>query len=114
MWHVRRNKECLPSLYNVINDRIAFADTNFDVAFQLVKIFFRINQVEIVARVGAFDNHDEEIAAIIQILVAHRWLEVLAVFFNPALLIDLRLHSLGHTTGTWRSRTRFGSEFSHG
>src|ERR1700736_3459941 len=91
MRHVRRNKERLPFLYDVIDDPITFADANFDVALQLVKIFFRIHQVKIVARVRAFDDHDEEIASVIEILIAHRWLELFAVVFDPMSQVNWRL-----------------------
>ena len=76
----------------MIDDPVAFADAHFDVAFQLVKIFFRIDEMKIVPRVRALDHHHEKIAPIVKITVAHRRLEQVAVLFDPVLQIDRRLH----------------------
>ena len=67
----------------MIDDLFAFADAHFDVAFQLIKIFLRIDLVKIVPRVRALDHHDEKIAAVVEVLIAHRRFEFVAVFFDP-------------------------------
>ena len=76
----------------MIHDPIALADAHFDVALQLIKILFRIDQMKIVPRVGAFDDHHEEVAPVIKITVAHRRLEEMAVLFDPFVQIYRRLH----------------------
>jgi hypothetical protein len=52
--------------------------------------------VKIVPRVGPFNHHDEKIAAVIEITIAYRRFEFLAVFFDPILQINRRFHSLHH------------------
>jgi len=93
--HIRRNEKRFALVDNVINDAIAFADTHFNVAFELIEILFRIDQMKIVPRVGAFDDHHEKISAIIKIPVAYWRLEFLSILFNPLLNVNRRLHS-GH------------------
>ena len=73
--NIRRNKKRLTFAHEMIDDAIAFADAHLDIAFKLVKIFFRIDEMKIIPRVWPFDHHHEEIAAIIKIAVAHRRLE---------------------------------------
>src|SRR6516162_8683142 len=93
--HIGRNEECFALANNVINNRVAFADTHLNVTFELIEILFRINQMEIVPRVGAFDNHDKKIAPIVKIPVTHRRFEFIGVLCDPLLYINWRLHS-GH------------------
>ena len=71
---------------------IAFANAHLDVPLELVKILFRVDQMKIVPRVRTFDHHHEKIAAIIQVAVAHRWLEFVPVFLDPACQVDRGLH----------------------
>jgi hypothetical protein len=93
--HIGRNEKRFALVDNVINDAIAFANTHLNVAFELIEILFRINQMKIVPRVGAFDDHHKKISAIIKIPVAYWRLKFLSILFNPLLYVDRRLHS-GH------------------
>src|SRR4051812_42389390 len=88
--HVWRNEERVAFSNEVVDDVISFADPHLDVAFQLVKILLRVDEVEIVARVRADDHHHEEIAPIVQIAIAHRRLEQLAIVFDPLPQVDRR------------------------
>ena len=81
--NIRRDEEGLAFAYQVIDDPIAVTDAYFDVALQLVEVLFRIDQVKIVPGVRTLDNHDEKVAPVIEITVAHRRLELLSVFFDP-------------------------------
>jgi hypothetical protein len=92
MRNIRRNEECLPFPNEMIDDAIAFADANFDVAFKLIKILFRIDEMKIVPRVRTFDHHDKKIATVVKIAVAHRRLEEMTVLFDPVLQIYRRSH----------------------
>ena len=83
MRHIRRNEKRFALADNVINDAVAFADPHFDVTFELVEVFFRIHQVKIVPRVGAFDDHHKKIPAIVKIPVAHRRFEFVGVLLDP-------------------------------
>jgi len=85
--HIRRDEESLALSDEVIDDAIAFADADFDVALELEKIFLRIDEMKIVPGVWSFDDHDEKIAAIVEVAVADRRLEELAVRFDPAVEI---------------------------
>ena len=76
----------------MIDDPVAFADANFDVALELIKIFLGIDEVKIVPRVGPFDDHDEEIAAIIKVTIADRRLKQVAVRFDPGVDVDRWQH----------------------
>src|SRR5438132_9355045 len=60
MWSIRRNKERLSLAHEMIDDAVAFADANFDTAFELIKIFFRVAQVKIVPRVRPLDHHHKK------------------------------------------------------
>src|SRR4051812_19038766 len=62
--HIGRNEEGFALADEMIDDLVAFADADFDVPFELVKVFFRIDLVEIVPGVWALDDHDEKVAAI--------------------------------------------------
>ncbi len=85
MRHIRRNEEGFALAHNMINDAIALADPHFDVAFELIEVFFRIDLVKIVPRIRAFNDHHEKIAPVVKILVAHRRFEFVRVFFDPVL-----------------------------
>jgi hypothetical protein len=93
--HIRRNEKRFALADNVINDAIPFADTHLNVACELIEVLFRINQMKIVPRVGAFDDHHKKISAIIKIPVAYWRFEFISVLFDPFLYINWRLHS-GH------------------
>ena len=95
MGDIWRDEECFTFTDEMIHDPIAFVDANFDVALQLVKIFFRIDEMKIVPRVGPLDHHDEKITAIVKVTVADWRLEEVTVFFDPVIQIDRWLDS-GH------------------
>jgi len=57
--------------------------------------------MKIVPRVRALDHHDEKVAPIVEIPVAHRWLEQMAILFDPVVQINWRLH---HGRGAGRRR----------
>ena len=93
MRNVRRDKECFAFPHKMINDSIAFADAHFDVAFQLVEILFRIDEMKIVPRIRALDDHHEKVAPVIKILIAHRRFKLFPVLLDPFVQINRRLHS---------------------
>ena len=87
-----RDEERLTFAHDVIDNAVALANAHFDVALQLVEIFFRIDEMKIVSGVRAFDHHDKKIAAIVEIAVTHRWLEQMSVLFDPIIEINRWLH----------------------
>jgi hypothetical protein len=96
-WSMRdvwRDEERLSFADQMIDDVIAFADAHFDVALQLVEVFFRIDEMKIVPRVGTGDNHHEKIASVVEITIAYRRLELFPVLFDPVVQINWRLY--GH------------------
>ena len=90
--NIRRNEKCFPLAHEMIHDPIAFADAHFDVALELVEIFFGIDQMKIVPCVWSGDHHHEKITAIVEITVADRRLEQMPVLFDPVGEIDRRLN----------------------
>ena len=95
MRHVGRNKKRFALVDNVVNDAVAVADTHFNVALELIEVLFRINEMKIVSRVGAFDHHHEKITAVVKIPVAHRRFKFVGVLFDPLLYINWLFH-FGH------------------
>jgi hypothetical protein len=93
--HIRRNEERFALVDNVINDAVAFADTHLNVAFELIKVLFRISEMKIIPRVGALYDHHKKITAVIKIPVAYWRFEFVSILFNPLLYVNRRLHS-GH------------------
>jgi len=89
---IRRDEKRLAFAHDVIHDPLAFADAHFDVALELVEVLFRIDEMKIVPRVRAFDDHHEKVAAVIEITVAHRRLELFSILFDPVVQINRRLH----------------------
>ena len=89
---IGRNKKRFPFANEMIHDAISLPDAHPDIAFELVKIFLRIDEMKIVPRVRTFDHHHEKVAAIIQVAVAHWWLEFVPVFLDPACQVDRGLH----------------------
>src|SRR5436305_2051982 len=67
--NVRRNEKRFALPDEMIDDPIAFADADFDVAFELIKIFLGIDEVKIIPRVRPLDDHDEKIAPVAKITV---------------------------------------------
>ena len=97
--HIRRNEKRFALADNVINDAVAFADTHLNVPFELIKVLFRINEMKIVPRVWAFDDHDEKIAAIVEIPVTDRRFKKVAVRFDPVVDVYRRQH-FGRAAGS--------------
>ena len=95
---IRRNKKRFTFADEMIDDLVALADADFDGAFKLVKIFFGIDEMKIVPRVWAFDDHDEKVAAVVEIAVADRRLKQVAVRLDPVVDIDRR-QDLGRSAG---------------
>jgi hypothetical protein len=87
----RRNEKRLSLANQVIHDPVALPDADFDVAFELKKIFLRIDQMKVVPGIWALDHHDEKVATIVKVTVTDRWLEEMAVFLDPAFEIYGRL-----------------------
>jgi len=92
---VRRNEERFSFPHEMIDDAVAFADPHFDVAFELVKIFFRIDLMKIVPGVRAFDDHDKKVAPVVKVAIADRRLKQLAVRFDPVVDVDRRQNLCG-------------------
>src|ERR1051326_7362331 len=92
MRNVRRDEEGFALAHEMIDDAIPFANTHFDVAFHLIKIFFRVDQVKIVPRVRSLDYHHKKIAPIIEITITHRRLKLVPVFFDPMRSEERRVH----------------------
>ena len=80
---VTRDEEGFALVDNVIHDLVPLPDAYLDVAFELIEILLRIDEMKIVARVRTGNDHDEEITAVIKIAIAHRRLEEMPIFFNP-------------------------------
>ena len=96
VWNIGRNEKSFTFAHQMIDNLVAFTDAHLNVPLQLVEILFRIDEVKIIPRVRPFDHHHEEIATVVEIAIAHRRLKFLAVFFDPILQINRRLHSLHH------------------
>ena len=92
MRNVRRNKEGFAFANEMVDDTVALADAHFNVAFQLIKILFRVDQMKIVPRVRTFDHHHKKIAPIVEITIADRRFEFFAILFDPIFQIDRRLN----------------------
>src|SRR5437667_11752427 len=60
MRNTRRNEEGFAFAHKVIDDAVAFADAHFDVAFELIKIFFRIERMTICTRGRPLDDEQTE------------------------------------------------------
>jgi len=89
--NVRRDEEGLAFAHEVIDDAVAFADADFDVALELIKIFLRIDEMKIVPGIRSFDDHDEKVAAIVEVAVTDWRLEQLAIRLDPGIQIYRRL-----------------------
>ena len=89
---IRRNEKGFALADEMIDDLVALADPDFDVAFELVKVFLRIDEVEIVPRVRTFDDHDKKVAAIVKITVADWRLKQIAICFDPVINVYRRQH----------------------
>ena len=80
---IRRDEEGFAFMDNVIHDLVALPDAYLNVAFELIEILLRIDKMKIVARVWTGDHHDKKITTVIKVLIAHRRLEEVPIFFNP-------------------------------
>jgi hypothetical protein len=76
----------------MIDDPIALADADFDIAFELIEKFFRIDLVKIVSRVWPHDDHDKEVATVVKVTIADGRLEEMTVLFDPIAEINWRLN----------------------
>lgn len=92
MNHIRRNEEGFALAHQMIDDVVAFPDADLDVTLQLIKKFFRIDLVKIVTRIRPLDYHNEKIAPIVQVTIADRRFEEIAVLLDPAEQIDRGLN----------------------
>lgn len=106
MRNIRRDEERFTFAHQMIDNAIAFTDANLDVAFELEEKLLRINLMKIVSSVRAHDDHDKKIAAIVNVAIAHRRLEEMAVLFDPLVEVERRLHRrsqrAGLGSGGWR------------
>ena len=84
------NKKRFTFVNDVVDDAVPFPDPHFDVAFQLVKVLFRVDLMKIVTCVWSGDDHDKKIAAIIKITIADWWLELISIFFDPMAEVNRR------------------------
>lgn len=99
VWDVRRNEKRFSLVNQVILDLVALPDADLDVAFELIKILFRIDQMKVVSGVWTLDDHDEKVAAIVEVAVTYRGLEEMAVLLDPAFEVDGWLNGGGGVAG---------------
>src|SRR5947207_9534541 len=76
--NVRRNEERLPLTHEMVNNAVAFTNSHFNIPLELVKIFFRIDQMEVVPGVRALDHHHIKYAAVNKVMYALMWFEFLS------------------------------------
>ena len=99
MWHVGRNEEALSLPDDMVDDLLIFDRLDADVTLELVEVLLGVALVEVVAGVGPANDHDEEVLAKVEVLVAHRWLELISVLLDPLLDVDWREHGICHGHG---------------
>lgn len=92
MWDIGRNKKGFTFTDQVIDDAIRFANPDFDIAFKLVKIFFRIDQMKIVSGIRPGDDHNKEIPAVVKVPIANRRFKQLPILLDPILQVNRGLH----------------------
>src|SRR5438105_1355489 len=90
--NVRWNEERLPLTHEMVNYVVAFPNTHFNVPLELVKIFFRIDQMKVVPGVRTLNHHHKKVASIIEVTIAHRRLKCFAILLDPLLEIDRGLN----------------------
>jgi hypothetical protein len=95
MRNVWRNEKRFALTHNMIDNAIAFANSHFNIALELIEILLRVDAMKIIPRIRPFDNHDEKIAPVVQVTIAHRRLEFFPVLLDPVFEINRRSHS-GH------------------
>ena len=92
MRHVWRDEKRVTFAHEMIDDSIPFPDPNLNVAFELVKIFLRIDEMEIVPRIRTDDDHHKKIAPIIKISITDWRFKEMTIFFDPLFQINWRRH----------------------
>lgn len=50
--------------------------------------FLGIDLMKIIPRVRSLNDHDEEIAPVVEVMVADGWFEEVAVFLDPGVEVD--------------------------
>ncbi len=88
--NIGRNEERFAFAHEMIDDGVAFPDAHFNVAFELIKIFFGVDQMKIVPRIWAFDHHHKKIASVVKITITDRRFEFFAILFDPIFQINRR------------------------
>src|SRR6266481_420079 len=83
MRNIRWNKEGFAFAHEMIDDAVAFPDAHFDVAFELVEILLRVDEMKIVPGIRALDHHHKKIAPVVKITVADRRFKSFPVLFDP-------------------------------
>ena len=68
-----RDRDCLP----------VFLDLDLDIAFELIEQLLALVPMIILARVGSADHHHDEIAIVIDALIANRRLQKMPVLIDP-------------------------------
>ena len=96
MRDVRRDKKGFALPHEVIDDFSTFTGPHFDVALQLIEILLRVDEVKIVPGIRTFYHHDKKVAPVVEVLIAHRRFEFVAVFFDPVRQIDRWLYFCFH------------------
>src|SRR5438552_18121973 len=86
--NIGRNEKRFSFAHEMVDDAIALPNAHLDIAFELVKIFLRIDEMKIVPCVRTFDYHHEKVAAVVKVAVAHRRFEFIPVLLNPAHQVD--------------------------
>src|SRR5947209_19951384 len=85
-WRVRNigwNEKGFAFADKIIDNLVAFPNPDLDVAFELIKIFFRVDLVKIVPGVWALNYHHKKITSVVEIAIADRRFEFVAVRFDP-------------------------------
>src|SRR5688572_2165591 len=84
MWNTWRKKKHF-TFFNMYINLFAFLDGfNSYITFDLVKKFFSILEVIILAGIGAANDHYYKIFIVeIYLFIANRWFQQMAVFINP-------------------------------
>jgi hypothetical protein len=88
MRHVGRQQEDLAFANLDVHSLAVLDGGQRDAAFELVEELLARVDVEILATVGTAHHHDDELAVGEHQLVAHGWLQQMAVLVDPALEIE--------------------------
>src|SRR5262249_62096190 len=93
MMNVGRQKEDLACLDGNILGLAIIHDAQDHVSFELIKKLLARIVMVVFAGVGTADHHDDEIAGLIDLLVANGRLEMSLVGFNPLLQVSGGYHA---------------------